>query len=135
VGAGQEFELEIPAAPNDFGLGVDVGASSIRISSIEDNGFGLGAGELLTLTGLDFSTGGTIVGVANFIQSGVTLSPNSLSFTANSVSIDLQSFWAVGSFLSFDLVTAAVPEPATLALLGLGLAGAGFSVARRRRAN
>lgn len=132
VGAGVEFELELPSSPSSFGLGVDLGDFSIRIANIEDNAFGLGAGELLTLSGLD--AGGPIIGITNFVASDVSvISPGSISWTDNSVAIDLDSsaFWLVDSFVSFDLITATVPEPGSLLLGGLALAALGWSRQRR----
>ncbi|MBI5256203.1 MAG: PEP-CTERM sorting domain-containing protein [Burkholderiales bacterium] len=133
VGAGVEFELELPQAPGSFGFGVDIGNASIRIASNEDNIFGLGANELLVLSGLD--AGAPIIGITNLTVSGVSvLSANSITWTADSVTIDLNhgAQWDVGSFVSFDLITANVPEPGSLALGGLALAALGWT--RRRRA-
>lgn len=130
VGAGAEFELDIPSASSDFGFSIDISDTSILISNIEGNLFSLGAGELLTL-----AFEGDVLGISNFLASNVSIiSSSSISFANNLLSIDLNNFaiWDVGSFVSFDLdVNETVPEPETLFLLGLGLAGIGFSRKRK----
>ena len=135
VGAGAEFELDIPQSPTDFGFLVDVGAESVRLSSNEDNIFGLGANEFLTLSDLDWvGMIGEIVGIENFSFGGVTgMDSSDISFSEHSVMIDLHDTeWSPDSFIYFDLQTRhRVPEPGVLGLIGLGLAG--FMIARRRR--
>lgn len=134
VGAGVEFQLDLPQASSSFGLAVDLGDTSVLISNIEDNLFGLGAYELLTLTSLDL--GAPIIGISNLVVSGVSvLSGSSITWTGTSVTVDLNSGaqWQVGSSVSFDLVTAQVPTPGTLALGGLALVALGWT--RRRRAH
>ena len=139
VGGNQEFLLNVfinsPNDPprSDIALGVDLGANSARISNATPFGaFALDAGEILILSDLDFSGGGTIAGITNLIVSGALfLDISDITFTGHSVQINLQgSEWGPESFVSFDFVTGTVPEPGTLALLGLGLLG--FGLTRRR---
>ena len=123
VGPGNEFQLTIPASTN-FGFDVDLGASSVRIASNRATPFGLGAGETLTLSDLDFAPSAIIVGIANFTSSLVTgMTLSDVTFADHSVTIDLDNNtgWQPGSFVSFDLIVAQVPEPNALLLLSLGL--------------
>lgn len=130
VGPGAEFELELPQSPDNFGLSVDISSNSITIANIENNAFGLGANELLTLTFV-----GDVLGVSNFVASNVSdISIAAISFVDNALTIDINSgaTWSVGGFVSFDLdVAVDVPEAGTFALLSLGLLGMGLS--RRRK--
>jgi hypothetical protein len=91
----------------------------------------------VTLGGVTHST--PVVNVVNHGFSGWT--PETLTFTANNVS-DVLSFFATGGppgvppFALLDgvsLSASAVPEPTSLALLGVGMAGLGIIVRWRRR--
>lgn len=132
VGSGNEFRVGT-VAPG-YSYDVDIGASSLKLTM---NGAGLSGwiGQIY-LTGLDWvGTPATITGISNFATTadyGMSLSD--ISFSRNSLAIDLHnSGWSGGDTLSFDIQTSAtkIPEPASLGLVGLGLAVLGFS--RRRR--
>lgn len=58
----------------------------------------------------------------------------SLSFTPDSIAFDLSSlFPAKGHALVIDVASSPIPEPATIALFGIALMGAGWAARRRHR--
>jgi hypothetical protein len=132
VGAGNEFSLLLVGNAR---FGVDIGANSVTLTFLDSNELMTGAGELLTLSGLDFSGGHTITGISNLVFSGVSVFDLSwITYTGNSVAIRLSGTrYSPGAYVSFDLLTNAVPEPGSLGLLGVGFAALGLT--RRRKAH
>lgn len=138
VGAGPEFSLWFgtPGRPNSvIDFSVDVAASSITLTVVLPGGVNLGLQSGTTTFGSLDSSAGDIVGV-NLVTSrvsGVDLSD--LSFTAHSVSLDINGIWNDGgsATISLAFANAAVPEPSALVLLASAVAGLGAVRAWKRR--
>ena len=138
VGAGPEFSLWFgtPGRPNSFiDFSVDVDASSITLTVVLPGGVNLGLQSGTTTFGSLDSSAGDIVG-ASLLTSGLSgIDTSDLSFTAHSVSLDINGIWNAGgsATISLAFANAAVPEPSTLVLLASAVAGLGAVRAWKRR--
>lgn len=133
VDGGTEFVVNTTAGV-DYKWGMDIGASSVIF---RDNSVGGTDGYhgTINLTDFDWVGGSAIItGIANFATTVTRgISASDISFTADSITIDATySNWTPGQQLSFDIVTNAVPEPASLFLVSVGVLGLGLS--RRKKA-
>jgi hypothetical protein len=124
----EEFRLRLGAS--DF-FGVNITDNSLTLTLISPGGLIMGAGEVADFGGL-FSaisvSGFSSVGESGFDLSDVSLNGGTLQLVLNG------SSWQSGNSatISFNTREVQVPEPASLALVALALAGMGFS--RRKKA-
>lgn len=127
VGLGQETDFY-----NNFG--VDIGDNYVQVNMLNGPFCGFmcdGTSWILSVTGMDFSPLASILSVS-LVDGG--LQPYNATYTPDSVSFSMyDGAQNTGMYARLNFVTDApsVPEPATIALMGLGFAGMGY--ARRRK--
>ena len=134
VDPGNEFTLEL--AGEAF-FNVDIRASSILLNYVNNGGLGAGAGELLTLSSLDWMNSlDKITGFSLEVVGAYGLTASDITFDDHAVNVNLnETSWTPGNSVAITLETdpTSVPEPSSfLSLLIVGGIGGGSMTLRRK---